>query len=135
MYAHRRESRFHADAAALIRQLAEGTETWAIPWPCLYEFFSVVTNPKIWKDMATPPEAAARQIESWVRSPSATLLGEPIDFLENLLPMMQQPRVRGPVIHDARIAALCLAHGVERLLTKDRDFQLFPELRTSDPLA
>ena len=85
--------------------------------------------------MATPPEIAARQIESWVRSPSARLLGEPIDFLENLLPMMQQPRVRGPVIHDARIAALCLAHGVERLLTKDRDFQLFPELRTSDPLA
>ncbi len=33
-------------------------------------------------------------------------------FAEVLLPMIQQPRVRGPIVHDARIAALCLEHGV-----------------------
>jgi hypothetical protein len=26
-----------------------------------------------------------------------------------------------------------MAHGVERLLTRDRDFALFPELTTEDP--
>ena len=39
------------------------------------------------------------------------------------------------MIHDARIAAVCVAHGVERLLTRDRDFSLFPELVTEDPFA
>jgi hypothetical protein len=38
------------------------------------------------------------------------------------------------VVHDARIAALCVAHGVEVLLTRDRDFSLFTELATRDPL-
>ena len=38
-------------------------------------------------------------------------------------------------VHDARIAAICVAHGVETLFTRDRDFSLFPEIRTSDPLA
>jgi uncharacterized protein len=48
---------------------------------------------------------------------------------------VRRPRVRGPIIHDARVAAICLAHGVEKLLTRDRDFSLFPELVKEDPLG
>ena len=44
VYAHRRESRSHQEAAAVVRSLAEGDSVWAIPWPCCYEFLSVVTN-------------------------------------------------------------------------------------------
>jgi predicted nucleic acid-binding protein len=36
-------------------------------------------------------------------------------------------------VHDARIAAICVAHSVQTLLTRDRDFSLFPELRTENP--
>jgi predicted nucleic acid-binding protein len=32
-------------------------------------------------------------------------------------------------------AALCVRYGVKRLLSADRDFSRFPELRTSNPLA
>ena len=85
--------------------------------------------------MPTPPDVAAKQIDLWISAPSISLLSEPTDFAETLLAMIQQPRIRGPLVHDARIAALCLTHGVDTLLTKDRDFQLFPELKTSDPLA
>jgi len=35
---------------------------------------------------------------------------------------------------DTRVAAICVAHGVEELLTADRDFSLFPELPTRNPL-
>lgn len=40
-----------------------------------------------------------------------------------------------PCVHDARIAAICLAHGVDELLTADRDFSYFPDLRTTNPLV
>jgi len=133
VYAHRRESRYHETCRALISSLAEGHSRWAIPWPCIYEFFSVVTNPRIWKDAATTPAQAGLQIEAWLKSPTLSLLNESETFADVLLPVIQQPRVRGPIAHDARIAALCLAHGVEVLLTKDRDFQLFPRLITRDP--
>ena len=53
VYAHRRESRNHETAAAVVRALAEGDTTWAIPWPCCSEFLGVVTSPRIWKDEAT----------------------------------------------------------------------------------
>ena len=58
VYAHRRESDLHEAAYAVLRSLAEGDMGWAIPWPCCYEFFSIVTNRRIWKEAATPPEQA-----------------------------------------------------------------------------
>ena len=44
-------------------------------------------------------------------------------------------RVRGAAIHDARIAAICLEHGVSELWTADRDFGRFPSLKTRNPLV
>jgi hypothetical protein len=40
----------------------------------------------------------------------------------------------GGAVHDARIAAICIAHGIEELWTSDRDFARFPDLRIRDPL-
>ena len=68
-------------------------------------------------------------------APTLRLLSEPNGFLQSLQPIIDQPRIRGPVVHDARIAALCIAHGVDELLSKDRDFQYFPTLRVRDPFA
>lgn len=135
VYAHRREVAEHAAAASVLRTLVEGSQPWAVPWPCIYEFFSVVTNPRIWKESASTPLQAWTQLDAWLRSPSVRLLGETMDFAALLARFVLLPRVRGPVVHDARIAALCAAHGVEALLTRDRDFSLFGELCTRNPLA
>ena len=135
VYAHRRESRHHEAASSLLRGLAEGNDAWAIPWPCCYEFLSVVTNPRIWRDNATSPEQSWRQLAGWTDSPSVRLIGETDDYLDILENFVRRPRVIGGVVHDARIAAICVAHGAEALLTRDRDFSLFPELKTRDPIA
>ena len=118
-----------------MRELAEGNDVWAIPWPCCYEFLSVVTNPRIWKENASSPEQAWRQLSAWTASPSMRLIGETEGFSGILERFVQRPRVIGGVVHDARIAAICMAHGAEVLLTRDRDFSLFPELKTRDPIG
>jgi uncharacterized protein len=133
VYAHRREASEHSVAAQLLRGLAESAEPWAIPWPCVYEFFSVVTNARIWRQTASTPADAWGQLQAWFASPSLRLLAETEAYTELLGELAQRPRVRGPIIHDARIAAICLAHGVERLLSRDRDLALFPELRLENP--
>ena len=53
IYAHRREVSEHVPALELLQNLASSAHPWAIPWPCVYEFFSVVTNHRIWKSAAT----------------------------------------------------------------------------------
>jgi len=100
VYAHRRESRYHEAAASIMRRLAEGNDTWAIPWPCSYEFHSVVTNPSIWRDNATSPEQSLRQLSAWPYSPSMRSIGETHDFLELLLNFLRRPRGVGGVVID-----------------------------------
>ncbi len=135
VYAHRKEAREHQAAQAVMRALTSGDDPWAIPWPCLYEFFSVVTNHRIWRGQATTSNQAWCQLEAWTSSPSHRAIGETDDFLEVLKDFLLRPRVWGGVVHDARIAAICVAHGVDFLFSRDRDFSLFPELRVRDPFS
>lgn len=133
VYAHRREAEEHPAALRVLGGLAASAQAWAIPWPCTYEFFSIATNPRIWKDAASTPEQAWLQLQAWFDSPSVRLIGETEGFAPVLERFVRRSRVRGPLVHDARVAAICVAHGVDKLLTRDRDFSLFSELSTEDP--
>jgi len=53
---------------------------------------------------------------------------------DTLRPVIDLSKVQGGAVHDARIAALCLRHGVKTLLSADRDFSRFRKLRTENPL-
>lgn len=134
VYAHRADSAFHAVAAARLRELATGSAAWAIPWPCLYEFFAVVTHPRIYLP-PTPVARALAQIDAWLESPSVTLLAEHDAHWPALRALLASSLTAGPRAHDARIAALCIAHGVRCLWSADRDFSRFPQLRTANPLT
>ena len=133
VHAHRREAQMGDAAHALMVELCEGERTWAIPWPCCYEFLSVATNRRVWKDEATGPDRAWEQFRAWAGAPSNRMIGETGDFMDVLGRFTARPHIVGGVVHDARIAAICVAHGVEALLTRDRDFSLFPELEVRDP--
>lgn len=134
VYAHRIDSPFHERAAACLRELAEARSDWALPWPCIHEFLAIATHPRIW-DPPTPTEAALDQVEAWLESPSLVLLAESAEHWGVLRDQIVTGLIAGPRIHDARIAALCLAHGVRELWTADRDFGRFPSLATSNPLT
>ncbi|WP_285566587.1 TA system VapC family ribonuclease toxin [Actinoallomurus iriomotensis] len=133
VYAHRRDSAFHLAAASRVRELAEGRAPWAIPWPCVHEFFSVVTHPRIYAPPSTA-EQAIDQIEAWLASPSLVTLGEGTGYWDALRPMLMEGKIAGPLVHDGRIAALCVAHGVRELWTVDRDFSRFSGLSIRNPL-
>ena len=134
VYAHRADSEWHQAAADCIRELAEGRASWAIPWPCLHEFLAIVTHPRIY-DPPTPIEAALDQVDAWLESPSLVLLTEGPEHWTQLRPLVKSGHIAGPRVHDARITALCLAHGVRELWTIDRDFGRFAALVVVNPLA
>ena len=133
VYAHRRDNPFHAAAKRVIKALAEGRTPWAIPWPCLHEFHGIVTHPRIYAPPSTPDRSIA-QIEAWLGSPTLQLLAENEAHWTELRELLAKARVQGPMVHDARIAALCMAHGVSELWSVDRDFSRFPGLRVRNPL-
>jgi hypothetical protein len=133
VYAHRRESQWHEEAKWLIGGLAQGHSPWAIPWPCIHEFLSVATHPRVFRP-PTPLEVALDQVEAWMQSPTLVLLAEGATYWPHLRDLLTAARVAGPRVHDARVAAICLFHGVTELWSADRDFSRFPGLRTRNPL-
>jgi uncharacterized protein len=134
VYAHRRDSEAYEAARAQMTSLAAGRQRWAIPYPCIHEFIRNVTDPRIYVD-PTSLDRALGQVEAWVEIPTMRLLGEGGRHLELLAEVARSGRVRGAAIHDARIAAICLEHGVRELWTADRDFGRFPALKTRNPLV
>jgi uncharacterized protein len=133
VYAHRADSAWHVASLRAITSLAEGRSAWAIPWPCLHEFFAIVTHPRIYDPPSSSKEAIA-QIEAWLESPGLVLLSEPAAYWDELRRTLVASRVVGPKVHDARVAALCLDHGVSELWSADRDFSRFQELPVTNPL-
>lgn len=134
VYAHREDSTWHKAALKVMVGLAEGTDLWAIPWPCVHEFLAIVTHPKIYRPPSPMPVAIA-SLRAWMESPTLRLLGEGPDHLDRLERLALASKAAGPMVHDARIAALCLSHGVRQLLSADRDFSRFPLLKIKNPLV
>lgn len=134
VYAHREDAPFHTAANRCVSGLAESRAAWAIPWPCLHEFLAIVTHPRIFRP-PTPLAGALDQVDAWLESPSLVLLAESEQHWSTLCATAVASQVTGPRIHDARVAALCLQHGIRELWSVDRDFGRFAELPVTNPLT
>lgn len=134
VHAHRRDSDWHEPAAACVRRLAEGAAPWAIPWPCLHEFLSIATHPRVY-DPPTPLAAAVDQVTAWLESPTLVLLAEDAGHWALVSELLLHARAEGPRVHDGRVAALCVANAIDELWTADRDFARFRGLSTRNPLV
>jgi toxin-antitoxin system PIN domain toxin len=133
VYAHRRESLWHEPAFRRLAELATSPTRWAIPVHCLVEFYSIVTRPRRYQPPSTPAEAIA-QIDELLSAPRVRVLEENAQTWFVLRDLLAAARVAGPPAYDARIAAVCIQHGVTELWTADRDYLAYPALRVRNPL-
>jgi predicted nucleic acid-binding protein len=70
-----------------------------------------------------------------LRSDLVALLSEASGHYATLSQLLLAANVMGPLVHDARIAAICIDNGITELWTADRDFRRFPGLRLRNPLV
>jgi toxin-antitoxin system PIN domain toxin len=134
VFAHRKDSPFHIKANEIVTEFAEGSKPWSIPWSCIHEFFSIVTHPRIYNP-PTPYPKALDQISAWMESPSLILISEAHGYWEVLKDLVDTSHTKGPMIHDARIAATCILNGISELFSADRDFGRFHRLKVHNPLV
>ena len=133
VYSHRSDSTWHEAADACVASLAESSTAWAIPWPCIHEFLAITTHPRIFD----PPSSvidALEQVECWREAPGLTFIGEAAGYWGGLRTLVERGQIQGGRVHDARVAAICLQHGVTELWSADRDFSRFSALRVVNPL-
>lgn len=90
--------------------------------------------------MKTPielPDALAEQARRVAQQEGTTLraLVEGEGYRDALERVAQPALLQRALVHDARVAALCLFHGVLVLWATDRDYSRFPDLTVVNPLA
>ena len=134
VYAHRPEFPLHERAKAVLRQLSAASTPWAIVMHCVVEFAGVVSHSGRFRQPSSSGQIAD-QLAAWREAPTLVLLQDTPLMLDRFLTLLGESRVAGPRVHDARIAAACLAGGVRELWTCDRDYGRFPALRTRNPLV
>src|SRR4051812_36402501 len=125
VYVHRTDSPFHKLADRCLAELAESGNRWAIPWPCIHEFIAVVTHPRVYMPPSTLTEAIS-QVDRWFECPTLEAIGETREHWPALKSLLLAGNIRGPMVHDARIAAICAQHGVKLLWSQDRNFSRMP---------
>ena len=128
VHAYRGEMSKHQEALEWIHQLSEGDAPWAVPVFCVSEFLRVVTHRQIFRP-PTPVEEALTSIQSLLQSPSVRLLLPGDRFCSIFPTVVRQGNAVGNIIYDAQIMALCLEHGVQTLMSDDRDMRRFQGLR------
>lgn len=128
VYAHRTETPKHKPALEWLHHLTEGDVPWALPVFCLGEFIRVVTHRRIF-DPPSTLDQALEALQGLLESPSLRLLTPGPSYFDHLASMLRVSEATGNLVYDAQIAALCREHGVDTILTEDRDFQRFPKLK------
>lgn len=133
VYAHRPEMPFHERARQVLSEAVAASEPVCVPWPCAHEFLAVVSNPRIFRD-PTPIDVALDAVQRLLASLSGGFLAEGDGYLDVLERVARPALVQGALVHDARVAALCVFHGVRVLWSADRDFSRFPDVTVFNPL-
>ena len=124
VYAHREELPLHRKALARLVELAESPFPWGLPVFCIAEFLRVVTHPKLF-DPPSAIEDGLAAIAGLVKSPSLALLNPGAMYWNILEEIIRQSRVKGNLLYDAQIVAVCRENGVNDILSEDRDFSRF----------
>lgn len=109
--------------------MTDGGHPWALPVFCISEFFRVVTHPRIFGNPHTPSEAV-EALERLLGFPALRVLFPGDRFLPILQEIVRKYEIRGNLVYDAQIVALCRESGTESILTDDRDFDRFKEIRS-----
>jgi hypothetical protein len=133
LYATDADSRFHEPARAWMEHALNGSRRVAIPWISLAAFLQIATNPRASREPLQPAQAWA-VVEDWLAaepvwvpapgSGHASILGRLVTDLE----------LRGNLISDAVLAALCIEFGLD-IVSADSDFARFTEISWINPVA
>ncbi len=124
----------HRPAVEALARLAQEGYDLCLSVQNVVEFWVVATRPREANGFGWTAETAAQALAELL--PQFTLYPDPPDLLERWIGLVTGFNVVGVRAHDARIAALMMAHGLRYVLTFNADdFRDYPDLTCLDPEA
>lgn len=133
LYAVNEASPFHIASRDWLVAVLNGPQRVGIPWQSLWAFLRIGTNARTLEKPLSVPRAWAIA-EAWLAAP-ATWIPQPGRRHQEILGrLVVAGDLRGNLISDAVLAALCIEHGLA-IVSADSDFARFPEVHRINPIA
>ena len=133
LYTYQPRSEFHQRCRAWVEEAFSGEEPVCLAWVTVLAFIRISTNPRIFEQPLLAAEATAA-VSSWLERPTVSVLEAGERCWEIFRRLLVEAQVSGPLVMDAFLAALALENGAT-LVTTDRDFTRFPNLKLRNPAA
>jgi len=133
LYAVDGSSPFHDAAVAWVEDAFNGDRRVALPWQSLHAFLRISTNPRA-TEAPLRPNQAWDQVEAWLDAPTVWTPQPSRGHRSILGRLVIELDLRGNLIADAALAALCIEHGLT-MVSADSDFARFPELAWVNPVG
>jgi len=132
LYSIDQSSPFHERAQDWIVEALNGTRRVGLPWMSLNAVLRIATNPRATTNPLAPAQAWTF-IDAWLDAP-ASWIPEPGPAHHAILKQLTTDHdVRGPLVTDAILAALCLEYGLT-MVSADSDFARFNDLEWLNPV-
>lgn len=132
LYAVDEHSPSHARAREWMETQLNGHQRVGLPWESLGAFVRIATNPRAVSNPLTA-RTAWDHVVRWLDAPAVWIPERGASFGAIFGRLVLAHDLRGPLIPDGMLAALCLEHGVP-IVSADSDFARFTELTWIDPL-
>lgn len=126
------ESPDYSAASDAIDSLAASGHAMCVAHQVIAEFWSVATRPSEVNGLGWTTAETWREVNAVLGR--FVLLPDPPEAFSAWLNLVLEHEIKGKKVHDARLAAVMLAHGVEKLLTFNTgDFAPFGEIEAVHP--
>lgn len=132
LYAVDTSSPFHERAREWMESALNGPRRVAIPWASLLAFARTSTHARALRNPLSPAEAW-EFIEDWRAAPATWIPTPGRGYSEILGRLIRELDLRGALIADAAVAALCIEHGLA-VVSADSDFARFSDVEWINPL-
>lgn len=122
----------HAAAKGWLEEALNGSRRVGLPWQSLVAFVRIATHPRALTH-PLPAADAWDYVEDWLAAPAAWIPQAGSGHRERLRQLVCELDLRGNLVGDAVLAALCIEHGLT-IVSADSDFARFSAVRWLNPL-
>lgn len=133
LYAVDEDSPRHDRASGWLEGALNGPRRVGLPWQSLTAFLRIATHPRALTAPLTAADARG-YVEDWLDAPAAWVPLPGRSHRDILGRLLRDLDLRGNLVPDAVLAALCIEHGLT-IVSTDSDFARFRELTWLDPTA
>jgi len=119
VYAHLRQSPYHAASESLLTRAQEDGLELCVASQVLAEFYSVITDPR---KVSAPfsPDEAATAVERIIALPGMSILPVPTDVPARWVSLARERGTKRAHVFDLQLIATMQANNVRRIYTYDR---------------